>query len=593
MTIRRTINSVKLKQIFFSLIIWLILNGGNLFAQIHINLSQNSTFSKIELENKLLFQKKFNNSSALLDSVTFSSTNFLSSNGFFFPKIILDSLHLDSNSYINSAYFSINIGKSSVLKEVILETNPSEEIFFLNQYFSEILGKQFLPSEFQSILDKILQNYDNSGFPFAKFVIEKIDFQQGNDFYEVTVNLNFERGKSVLIDKVVIDGNEKTQDSFILKTIRIHAGDVYSQREIDKIQNRLLKLNFFQSVKEPKLLFNSDTKSTLFLNVKEKSTNYFDGILGYVPKRGENPGYFTGFIEISLKNLFGTGRAVGFSWKKLDRFSQDLQFNYLEPWVFSLPIDLSFSVNQRTQDTTYIRRQIGGEINYIASDNFSAGLLYSWEETIPFEDTTQFTVYNSSFFSSGIKFTLDYRDDFVIFKNGIWANLIGKYSQKEILGPEKFTENVTDKLVNQYKIELDLIGGMQIYSRNLAYSAFGLRFLNSQDAEESDFYKLGGTNSVRGYRENQFLGNLTMWTNLEYRFLLAKDSFAFLFLDYGYYFNEHLNQQNAENYKNFIYGYGVGISFQSNVGLMKFSFALGEKDEFSDGKIHFGLSNRF
>ena len=45
--------------------------------------------------------------------------------------------------------------------------------------------------------------------------------------------------------------------------------------------------------------------------------------------------------------------------------------------------------------------------------------------------------------------------------------------------------------------------------------------------EESDLYRLGGTNTLRGYRENQFLGSRIFWSNLEYRFLLTQRTFAF------------------------------------------------------------------
>jgi outer membrane protein insertion porin family len=40
-------------------------------------------------------------------------------------------------------------------------------------------------------------------------------------------------------------------------------------------------------------------------------------------------------------------------------------------------------------------------------------------------------------------------------------------------------------------------------------------------------------------------------------------------------------------------GYGIGIQVETGLGVMGVSFALGEGDSFSNGKIHFGLINEF
>ena len=50
----------------------------------------------------------------------------------------------------------------------------------------------------------------------------------------------------------------------------------------------------------------------------------------------------------------------------------------------------------------------------------------------------------------------------------------------------------------------------------------------------SDLFRLGGASTLRGYREGQFLGSRIVWTNLEYRFLVAPRSFFYGFVDVGY-----------------------------------------------------------
>ena len=43
----------------------------------------------------------------------------------------------------------------------------------------------------------------------------------------------------------------------------------------------------------------------------------------------------------------------------------------------------------------------------------------------------------------------------------------------------------------------------------------------------------------------------------------------------------------------FKYGYGIGVQLETGLGNLGVSFALGEGDSFSNGKVHFGLINEF
>jgi len=111
--------------------------------------------------------------------------------------------------------------------------------------------------------------------------------------------------------------------------------------------------------------------------------------------------------------------------------------------------------------------------------------------------------------------------------------------------------------------------------------------------ENSDLYRLGGTNSLRGYREGQFLGSRIFWSNLEYRALLTIRSYGFIFFDTGYYLRPGEPDRNIDKSEDFLYGYGLGLNLETALGVLRVSYALGKGDTFSDGKIHFGILNEF
>ena len=132
-----------------------------------------------------------------------------------------------------------------------------------------------------------------------------------------------------------------------------------------------------------------------------------------------------------------------------------------------------------------------------------------------------------------------------------------------------------------------------IFLRQVIATTIHAREMRGGFFEISDLYKLGGTNTLRGYRENQFLGNRIFWSNLEYRYLLSSRSYAFLFFDTGYFLRNEDSQRSIERISEFKIGYGLGMNLETALGVMGVSFALGQGDSFSEGKIHFGLINEF
>jgi outer membrane protein insertion porin family len=119
------------------------------------------------------------------------------------------------------------------------------------------------------------------------------------------------------------------------------------------------------------------------------------------------------------------------------------------------------------------------------------------------------------------------------------------------------------------------------------------RKISSTGLEISDLYQFGGTNSVRGYRENQFLASSLAWMNLEYRFLTGRASSLFGFADGGYFSRPADINRGILLQEKGLYGYGLGTRVETGLGILNISYALGEGDSFGTGKIHVGIENEF
>ncbi len=585
--INRKKSSFTLK-FFFLLFLLFVADSKILSQSVELNLKGNKNFSVKEYSSWVKLSSINIKEKSFPDSIKSRIFINLERRGFFSPKIYLDSVKFNVDTTSAKVFLRINEGNVAILTSIKLTANDSLDSASIIEKLQSLINKPFIPKDFNLKLNSILNYYGEKGFPFARFTVNNVSFI---DSFRLKMFLKFDLGVATKIDKIKIKGNTKTKDYVIIRNIRIKQGEKYDESKIKDIPRLLKRLNFFKSVTKPKFFFDSKKRGVLSFGVKEKSTNYFDGIVGYIPKTGNRKGYFTGSVQIDLRNLFGTERAFGIKWNKTDENSQYFEINYLEPWVFGLPINISGNVNQKTQDTTYIKRNYSLSVNYLATENLSTAFIYSFGETIPTGDLSKFTVFHSTFVTSGLQFMYDNRDDYFIPTRGFFVIGEINFSRKNILGPKEFF-SVKQKVSEDYfKGSLEAGFFISPVKRNVAALTLHLKGIKGNGLEVSDLFRFGGTNSVRGFRFEQFSGDKVAWTNLEYRHLFSEDTYGFLFFDSGYFNNSIANDNNGES--ELIYGYGLGVSFPTGLGNMKLSFALGKGDSFSEGKLHFGIVGRF
>lgn len=584
---------IKLASILFALT---LLTSAQTIKSINItgsyDFSESDYRNWIELgEGALLFE-------GLKDSIQVQIARNLADNGYFHFSI--DSIVVSFSADSADVYLKIYLEEDepTIINKIHftgLEQNDSTFVIKSTQYLEgSVLNKYDL----ENSIFEILQELENKTYPFASVIFESIIFvneENNSSTHLADIYLKINKGPPSRIEEIEIVGNDKTKDYVIIRNIRIGENEDYSQKRLEDIPQRLNKLRFFEPVELPDFYFNTEGKGVLRIKIKEKQTNNFDGIVGYIPSNVEGEsGYFTGFVDVSLRNLFGTERGAAFKWEKLDRESQFLQIKYLEPWLLGLPFNIRGEFEQRKQDTTYVERHYTAQINYLATQELSASLIFSSGSIIPTEsETGRFTVYNSSVIKSGVNLKYDTSDDFYLPTKGLIAEVEFTYSNKKINGPAKFITSSTKTNIDLLRISANVDLFFEIFRRNILALGIRGRELSGDFFEDNDLFRLGGTNSLRGYREDQFRGNRIFWSNLEYRLALSPRTYTFVFFDSGYYLRSENSLIGVEKSESFKIGYGLGINLETALGILGVSYALGSGDAINEGKIHFGLINEF
>jgi outer membrane protein insertion porin family len=484
---------------------------------------------------------------------------------------------------------AVTEGRRSVVASLDLRGVHAFEPGTLDALMASAPGHVLLAQTLEEDIAAVLDRYERAGYALASCRVEDVGLAAGPDVDSASVVVIVDEGPQVKIHEVRIEGNKETRQGVILREARISAGEQFQPDRIAGIRSRLVRLNIFSRVYEPELYMDGP-RGGLLLRVEEGKTNTFDGILGYAP--GASPGesgYFTGMVTVGMRNLFGTGRKMNLRWQKEDRHSQDLSVGYVEPWVFNWPVNAGADFQQRRQDSTYVRQAGTIRLELMASDELSLSLLGMSESVIPSSDTLTARVPRSSSLGGGAEVVFDTRDDLYSPEHGARYRADFHYGRKRVAATT--VAAAVNSNVQRFGLDLELY--LSPFTKQvIALSVHG-RQVQGGGVDESQMFRFGGASTLRGYRENQFLGARVAWTNAEYRLLLARRSFVYGFIDTGYYSKPANESIGAPSLEAFHYGYGIGLRFDTPLGNMGVSFALGKGDSFAQGKIHVGVIGDF
>ena len=113
-------------------------------------------------------------------------------------------------------------------------------------------------------------------------------------------------------------------------------------------------------------------------------------------------------------------------------------------------------------------------------------------------------------------------------------------------------------------------------------------WISGQRLFQNELYQVGGFKLLRGFDEQSVYASQYHMASLEFRLLLNRNSYIYLFSDNAYV-QSFFNLNNKEGFYN---GFGIGATLETKTGLFSISYALGRNDDipvqFRQSKVHFG-----
>lgn len=551
-------------------IVFFLWNFSDVFSQnLTLKISVKDSLNKSFIES-LNYQQKHLDRSSLYSEIDSLKVRF--------EKIGFFNNHLDTIISTDSIYHAhFTLGKSNKIIRIFYDKNSIEKKLLFQ------IGKNISDNYFEikiedisGALSYLANQFENQGNSFTEIKLSNINFE--NDI--IVSKLNIRKFKTRTINKVIINGFENFPQKFIKHHFNINYKTVFSKGKIAKISNTLKILPFVSESKPADVLFTKDS-TYIYLYLKKKKANLFDGLIGFSSDENNSSLKFNGYLDLTLNNIFNSGEILSLNWKNNSNDRQFFEFSAEIPYIFNSALTPTISLNIYKQDSTFINTKTNLELGYNINYNNKISAAYISENSTNLLDNplSDIVSYTSNFY--GVSY------NYIILNNSLLFPAKFNFNIKGYLGRRKISNN----RVKQSKLNLDTNYLWSLNFKNHIYLRNNSSILISDNILTNELFRIGGINSIRGFNEESIFASLYSIANIEYRYAVNSSSYLFSISDLGY-FEDQLNNTSQQ-----LYSLGLGYAFSTNFGLLNLSYAIGKSNnqsfELNNSRFHIKISSFF
>ncbi len=430
----------------------------------------------------------------------------------------------------------------------------------------------------------ILDYYSDEGYVLAEVEIEALI---PRDSIRHDVIIRVREGNPAHLEGVVLQGARRTRQTYIYHAAGFVPGQVLKNFDPEEMQRKLEATGIFSRVDLPMLYKGTDSSVVIHVPVKESPPGAFDLALGYERTEG-GTGALVGSGSLTLRNLFGQARTLELT---LNRAPGQLGYVLVRaesPLVFGLPLSFAVSFEGLQQDSTYGKRDYGAQFGYWVDPSMRIFTSVTREITRPglagaatISGRPRIPVANALFVGGGVQ--IQQVDHALSPTRGYRLSMHAEHGQKDV-------EHMADAAYEQGRLRQSRLTAQgRVYlplgRRSLVVTGGELRLVRSRQLDESDLFRIGGAQSLRGYDEQRFRVPFAVRALLEFRYLLDPVTYGFVFSDLGY-----LDRDSGSQFVGAWYpGFGAGFQLNTAAGIINFTLAFAPEDV-SAVRAHIGLS---
>ena len=492
-----------------------------------------------------------------------------------------------------------------------LASNPvvHDVAFTGNTIFTSDYLKSIMNIPQDSVLNFVLVNQklkeiENMYLQQGYMLVSIPDVQVSSDGI---LHVNISEG---VVEDFTIVGNDKTKDKVILREMKLKKGKPFNKFLASRSMERLYNTGYFEDV-NMKLLPGKENEHNVIIEIDviEQKTGIVTVGAGYSDSDGT-----VGIVELGDTNFRGTGDKVNFHWEFGGAGDgKNYTISYTRPWINSNGDSLGASIFNRiyTYDdydakgheiAEYDKRRKGWNLTWgHVSDDYRTNYFNfdstkeSYDDHDGFEwggtaedkghtakdrsDEWYRAIVDNFGTTNSFTFThvFDNRDNYFNANKGRRISFTAQWGGHGLGGDYDFYKFTAEGrfykgLGNGHILALRLMGG----------------YIDG-DVSYGNLFDLGGSNTLRGYEDDQFKGKKMYAATLEYRFPIAKKVQGVLFTDAGSAWG--LDRGKIPWYDDddsLNWSVGVGLRLQTPIGPIRLDYGHGDQNKF-----HFSFGTQF
>ena len=480
----------------------------------------------------------------------------------------------------DSTYTCIYILNKKIKKIRISYTNKSVNEDLLRNITSNYTKTYFEVStnNIETILNFIVNYFETKGSSFTKVSLTNLKQQN----HVLTAQLQLDISEKRKINKVIIKGYDKFPKKYLNRHLNLTTRSTFNLNTLDKLNNSINSIPFITQLKEPAVLFTKDT-TTVFIYLKKRATNKFDGIIGFSNKENSKKLQFNGYLDLTLNNIFNKGESFSLNWKNNGENTQTLNLKFDTPYIYRTPLSTSGEFSIFKQDTIYINTKSQFNISYsFNTKNFISAIISNENSSLTSSNPT---VEIQDFKNSFIGLSYTYKTS-----NSKHLNFLPKfYTNISYLTGRRSLED--NSRVSQDKIQISTQYLFELNYKHFLLLKSRYENLNSATILQNELFRIGGANSIRGFDEQSIFTSSYSITNFEYHYIINPTSYIYSVTDFAIFKSYYTDSTTN------LYGIGLGYSFQSKSSIINLSYVVGKNSEssfnFNNSKVHIKITYPF
>ena len=411
-----------------------------------------------------------------------------------------------------------------------------------------------------------------------------------------------------IVEDFKVKGNTKTKDKVILREIRLKKGEPFNSKLARRSLNRIQNLGFFEDVNMKLNPGRQPNAVEMEVDVVEMNTGTFGIGAGYSDADG-----FIGMISVGDKNLRGTGDSILLRWEFGGEDNRNYELVYRKPWLDKKETSLGITLYDLTNEyadydrngdeiARYDKKRVGQEITlgrtqgefvrqsitlkhrddkYVKpikkyyTQYYEPSFDRRYEEMFHKKTTAQERRNENFGTTNSITYTRVYDSRDNVYDPHAGKRNSYSFEWAGLGGDFKF-----EKISVDYRYYIPLKRDRVLAFDLAAGYAWG-------DLPLSQRFSVGGADTLRGYKDDQFRGNSMLRGTAEYRFPIRKKVQGVIFYDIGYAWDKR--DQSAFDLSLLESGYGIGLRINSPLGPIKLDWGKGKQRS----RFHFSFGGQF